>query len=67
VRDGKSLRSEWLTYLETIGKRVQIKTNETTEEGDAESVDDDGHLLLRRSDGSLTSIATGDIAGFTKR
>ena len=66
VRDGKSLRSRWLTYLETIGKRVQIKTNETTEGGDAESVDDDGHLLLRRSDGSLTSIATGDIAGFTE-
>jgi len=47
--------------LETLGKMVQIKSGKHVEEGYAESVDGDGSLLLRRSDGSLAQITAGDV------
>lgn len=60
--EGKPVGQEWLARLETVGRRVRVKTGDVIEEGYAESVDDDGHLLLRHNDGSLVSLATGEIA-----
>ncbi len=58
---GESLYEEWQGNLVTLGKRVRVKSGETVHEGIAESVARDGSLLLRRPDGSLTTILTGDV------
>jgi BirA family biotin operon repressor/biotin-[acetyl-CoA-carboxylase] ligase len=58
---GDSVYQEWRDNLVTLGKKVQISSDETTYEGIAESVASNGSLLLRHSDGSLTKIVTGDV------
>ena len=58
---GGSIYEEWRDSLETLGRRVHIKSGEAIYEGIAESVSRDGSLLLRCSDGSLTRIVAGDV------
>ncbi len=58
---GESIYEQWRDRLVTLGKRVCVKSNETTYEGIAESVTTDGSLLLRHSGGSLTKIVAGDV------
>ena len=58
---GDSIYEEWRDGLETLGRRVQVKSGETIYEGMAESVSKDGSLLLRCPDGSLTRIVAGDV------
>jgi BirA family biotin operon repressor/biotin-[acetyl-CoA-carboxylase] ligase len=52
---------QWRGQLSTLGKKVRVGWGERVEEGYAESVDSEGHLLLRRSDGSLLKIAAGEV------
>jgi len=40
---------------------VEVTSGTQVEEGYADSVDSDGSLLLRRSDGSLTRIIAGEV------
>ncbi len=61
LQAGESIYEEWRDNLVTLGKRVRVKSGETTQEGIAESVARDGSLLLRRPDGSLTRILAGDV------
>lgn len=61
LRVGESIFEEWRDNLVTLGKRVYVKSGETTIEGTAESVAPDGSLLLRRPDGSLARIVAGDV------
>jgi BirA family biotin operon repressor/biotin-[acetyl-CoA-carboxylase] ligase len=56
-----SIYEEWRNKLETLGKMVEVTLEDRVEEGLAESVDTDGSLLLRRSDGSLIPIIAGDV------
>ncbi len=58
---GGPVYQEWRDNLVTLGKKVQVSSDETTYEGIAESVTKDGSLLLRQSDGSLTKIVAGDV------
>jgi len=58
---GDAVYQEWRDNLVTLGKKVQVRSKETTYEGIAESVASDGSLLLRQSDGSLTKIVAGDV------
>jgi BirA family biotin operon repressor/biotin-[acetyl-CoA-carboxylase] ligase len=58
---GDAVYREWRDNLVTLGKRVQVSSEEITYEGIAESVASDGSLLLRQSDGSLTKIVAGDV------
>jgi BirA family biotin operon repressor/biotin-[acetyl-CoA-carboxylase] ligase len=60
-RRGDPIHVEWQNRLETLGKVVQLKSGEQLEEGYAESVDSDGSLLLRRSDGSLARFIAGEV------
>ncbi len=60
--EGEPIYREWRDRLVTLGRRVQVKSGESTLEGVAESVDGDGSLRLRQSDGSLTRIVAGDVA-----
>ena len=52
--------AEWKTYSSTIGQQVKIVTVNETQEGIAVDVDDDGALVLERSDGTLKKIIYGD-------
>ncbi len=58
---GESIYRQWQDRLVTLGRRVKVRWGKTICEGMAESVAEDGSLLLRRSDGSLTKIVAGDV------
>jgi len=58
---GGSIYQEWRDRLVTLGKKVQVKLGKTIYEGIAESITEDGSLLLRHSDGSLSRIVAGDV------
>lgn len=60
IRKNEDVYRRWLPYVETVGKTVRIKTGESVEEGLAQSVNPDGSITLRRADGSLVNIATGE-------
>lgn len=62
LRRGEPIHEEWQSHLETLGKMVQVRSGKRVEEGYAESVDSDGSLLLRRSDGSLARFITGEVS-----
>jgi len=61
LRRGEPIDREWRRRLETLGKKVAVRCGDEVHEGDAEGVDEDGNLLLRRPDGSLMTIAAGDV------
>jgi BirA family transcriptional regulator, biotin operon repressor / biotin---[acetyl-CoA-carboxylase] ligase len=60
VKRDEDVYHRWLPYVETLGKTVRIKSGQSVEEGLAQSINPDGSITLRRSDGSLVTIATGE-------
>ena len=58
---GDSVYQEWRDNLVTLGKKVEVRSGETTRKGIAETVASDGSLLLRQSNGSLIKIVAGDV------
>ncbi|MBU0702746.1 MAG: biotin--[acetyl-CoA-carboxylase] ligase [Chloroflexi bacterium] len=61
LRAGTSPRTEWAARLATLGQRVDVATSRGVLAGVAESVDEDGALLLRASDGALRRLLAGDV------
>ena len=61
IRRWEHAWEEWHSALETLGKEVQVRWGEQTEEGVAEGVDGEGNLLLRRADGTLVTLAAGEV------
>jgi len=59
--EGESIYEAWRDSLETLGKRVVVKSGGSVLEGIAESADESGALMLRRVDGSLTRVVAGDV------
>ncbi|MBI4296372.1 MAG: biotin--[acetyl-CoA-carboxylase] ligase [Chloroflexi bacterium] len=57
----ESIFQNWRDNLVTLGKRVRATWGDTVYEGLAESVAEDGSLLLRQPDGALTRIVAGDV------
>ena len=57
---GTDLLSIWKNKLITIGNPVQIANGGEEFIGIAEDVDHTGSLIVRRQDGSLTSVIAGD-------
>ena len=58
---GESVYHEWRDNLVTLGRKVRASSGDISYEGIAESVDRDGRLLLRRSDGSLIKVIAADV------
>jgi BirA family biotin operon repressor/biotin-[acetyl-CoA-carboxylase] ligase len=58
---GDSVYQEWRDNLATLGKKVQVTSGETIYKGLAESVANDGSLLLRQFNGNLIKIVAGDV------
>ena len=61
VQSGETVYQEWRDSLNTLGKRVHARSGNKVYEGIAESVDEDGSLMLRCSDGKLKKFTSGDI------
>ncbi|MBM2826450.1 MAG: biotin--acetyl-CoA-carboxylase ligase [Dehalococcoidia bacterium] len=61
VGEGWPIHREWQRRLETVGKRVRVVSFDRVEDGYAESVNEDGSLVLRRTDGTVTTILAGDV------
>jgi BirA family biotin operon repressor/biotin-[acetyl-CoA-carboxylase] ligase len=52
---------EWEKFCTTIGQQVAIRIGDRTVRGRAESLSDDGELLLRTDHGHLERIVGGDV------
>ncbi len=61
LQSGQSLLDEWQERLITLGKNIHVRSGEAIFEGIAESVAEDGGLLLRCSDGNLMKFMAGDV------
>lgn len=61
AQDGAPVYKEWQENMETLGKQIKVKTGKAVEHGQAETVTENGNLLLRRADGSLIEIVVGDV------
>jgi BirA family biotin operon repressor/biotin-[acetyl-CoA-carboxylase] ligase len=61
LQAGESPVKDWAAALETLGRRVQVRTAQGTWQGLAEAVDDEGALLLRLDDGQVKRVLVGDV------
>ncbi|PZC49620.1 MAG: BirA family transcriptional [Chloroflexi bacterium] len=52
---------DWQKAMEHLGENIKVRWGDRVEEGIAEGVDNDGNLLVRRKDGSVVSLAAGDV------
>jgi BirA family biotin operon repressor/biotin-[acetyl-CoA-carboxylase] ligase len=55
------IANEWETHCGTIGRSVAIQVGDRRLHGRAESLDDDGALLLRTEHGQLERVIGGDV------
>ncbi len=55
------LLSEAAERSALLGRWIQVQTGSGAQEGVAESLDADGHLLLRTADGALQILAAGEV------
>jgi|GEM_PF-274781 len=58
---GEPIYEAWLGYMETLGKFIRVKWGDNIEQGYVESINPDGSLTLRRSDGSLLTLVAGEV------
>jgi len=60
--DFHEISDEWMRRCCTLGKRVSIRTGDRVVVGRAESLDEDGALLVRTDHGRLEHIIGGDVS-----
>ena len=61
IRAGRSMREEWASRLETLGRNVAVRWQDTSEEGMATGVDEMGNLILTKPDGTTKSVVAGEV------
>ena len=54
-------RDRWIARASGIGAPVSVSIAERTVRGIFETVDDDGHLVVRTADGGREVIAAGEV------
>jgi BirA family biotin operon repressor/biotin-[acetyl-CoA-carboxylase] ligase len=59
--DRKPIYEAWRGRLITLGKHVKAQSGSHVIEGTAEAVDENGALIIRQVDGTLTRVVAGDI------
>lgn len=67
TKAGRSLLPEWRHTLITLGQKINITrpgdpSNSATEQGIAEDVDEDGTLMLRKTDGTIINVVAGEVS-----
>jgi len=60
-----ALRADWLAHAAGIGETMRVRLPERDLVGRGEGLDDSGCLLLRLADGSLQTIAAGEVFPLT--
>ncbi len=63
---GNLIYHEWRNSIETIGKKIKVISGQDILSGIAESVTEDGNLILRGDDGKLCEITSGDVTIVSK-
>jgi BirA family transcriptional regulator, biotin operon repressor / biotin---[acetyl-CoA-carboxylase] ligase len=58
---GERLLHQWKTHLITLGQQIQVNMGDQVYTGRAESVTDDGSLMVRQKDGYLVRVIAGDV------
>lgn len=58
----KHIRDEWLSYSIILGGKVNIFSDGLQETGIAETIDEDGALILLTPDGERKKIVAGDVS-----
>ncbi|HJX32055.1 MAG TPA: hypothetical protein VJ624_09440, partial [Thermodesulfobacteriota bacterium] len=58
----KRIRDEWLFYSIILGEKVNIFSDGLQETGIAETIDEDGALILLTPDGERKKIVAGDVS-----
>ncbi len=58
---GQDILREWLSLNMTVGNRIFVSGAGETLEGLAQGIDDEGRLIVRLDDGSLRTVAAGDV------
>lgn len=61
IRAGHSMKEEWSSRLETLGRSVIVCWQDSTEEGTATGVDEMGNLILTKADGTIKSVVAGEV------
>ena len=61
IRAGRSMREEWSSQLETLGRNVVVHWRNNVEEGRATGVDEMGNLILTKADGATRSVIAGEV------
>jgi len=56
-----AIRADWLKRAEGINKSVRVRLQDRETSGIFEALDESGMLVLRRPDGTLETIAAGDV------
>ncbi|MCE1237036.1 MAG: biotin--[acetyl-CoA-carboxylase] ligase [Hyphomicrobiales bacterium] len=56
-----AIRSAWLARAVGLGGAIRVRLVEGEDEGVFEGIDDAGHLMLARADGSRRKISAGDV------
>ena len=59
--DSKPIYESWRDRLVTLGKEVRATSGSQTTEGVAETVDESGALVIRKTDGTLIKVVAGDV------
>jgi BirA family biotin operon repressor/biotin-[acetyl-CoA-carboxylase] ligase len=59
-----SIRRDWLARAQAAGSAIAVRVGEHESRGCYEGIDENGRLLLRSADGTLTTIAAGDVFPF---
>ena len=58
----KTIADEWMLLSSGIGRTVKVTVGDTVFTGVAESIDEEGMLMLRLPDNSIKKINSGDVA-----
>ena len=61
IKAAKSLTERWADNMETLGRLIQVRWKDDVIEGVADSVDDQGNLILKKPDGSSITVVAGEV------
>ena len=61
IKAGQSIREEWASRLETLGRSVVVRWQDNSEEGTATGVDEMGNLILTKADGTTRTVVAGEV------
>jgi BirA family biotin operon repressor/biotin-[acetyl-CoA-carboxylase] ligase len=56
-----AIRTDWLARAAGIGKPIRVRSGDSELSGTFETIDESGRLVLRAADGTMQTLAAGDV------